>query len=132
MRQRHVACPGDRGLRPVVSAALSTTQTPHTLDQIVERLPRLARIDWQSYQAFGHGLRHGELTFAKTSGLKCSGVVQRCVVRSNFDATFVKHRVDEIILRPSEFLRLNLNRIKMKYVFAAGLHRRKRYTGKIT
>ena len=76
----------------------------------------------RSATAFGHG----ELAFPETPILERGGVVQRRVMRPDLDAPLVEHRVDEVVLGPAELRRINLDRVKMEDVLAAGLHGRER------
>src|ERR1019366_393565 len=120
MRQRQVAWPGDKGSRPLVAgAALTTAQVMDALDEVIERFAGLARVDGQGDQAFGHGFRGGILALSEAALLERGGVVQGRVMSANLDAPVVEHRVNEIVFRPTEFLGVELDRVKVEDVFAA-------------
>src|SRR3989442_12510305 len=107
--------------------ASRTSQTAHTLHEIIQRVAGLARVDRQSDHTFCHALGDRELAFPKTSLLECSSVVQRRVMRAHFDALLIKHRVDEIVLGPAKLLGIELNWIKVENMFAARIDGRQCY-----
>src|ERR1035437_662640 len=128
MRQRQVACPGDKGSRPLVAeAALATAQMLDALDEVIERFAGLARVDGQGDQAFGHGFRGRELAFPEAALLERGGVGQGRVMSSYFNAPVIPHCVDELVFRPAEPLGVDLDRVKVEDMFAAWPDGRKRY-----
>src|SRR5438105_2976387 len=96
MRQRQVTWAGDKALASRGNCPSPTPQPPDALDEVIQPLPRLAGVERQRHQTLGYSFRHRELAFPKTSLLECAGVVQGRVVRADFNALLVEHRVDEV------------------------------------
>src|SRR5467141_4073705 len=127
IRLRQVTCPGDKafgGLWP--RGASTTAQTPYAFDQVIQRFPRLARVDGQRHQPFGHALSHRELPFAKAPLPKSRGVMQRRVMRARSDAFLVQHRMDEIVPGPAKLFGVDLDGVKMENMFASRADGRQR------
>src|SRR2546426_572246 len=108
-----------------------TAQAPDAFDEIVQRVFGLSRVDRQSGQAIRCGFCHRELAFAETALLESGGVVQRGVVRADFNAFLEEHRVDEVISIQAKLLGANLDGIKVEYVFAAGADGWQLYSGHV-
>src|SRR5258708_1602935 len=123
MRHRQRACDGERAGK---TGGLSTLHASDAFNQVIHRLGRLTRVDWERHDSLCDGFGDRKLTFAESPLFECSRKMERCVMGPNFNAAFVEHRVNEIIFGSAKFRRVDLDWVKVKHMLARRFHNWKR------